>query len=66
MFKKYFANYLRPSEMHKKIRETEGERDEDQVYSMKEVLNRIKEAIKNASEDKKSIIEENEKIKKYC
>ena len=49
--------------MHKKIRETEGERDEDQVYSMKEVLNRIKEAIKNASEDKKSIIEENEKIK---
>ena len=48
--------------MYKKLRETEGTRNEDQVYSIKEVLNRMKESFKNLSEDRKSIIEENKKI----
>ena len=48
--------------MHKKLRKTEVTRNEDQVYSIKEVLNRMKESFKNLSEDRKSIIEENKKI----
>ena len=48
--------------MYKKLRETEGERNKDQVYSIKEILNKMKEAIKNLPEDKKSVIQENEKI----
>ena len=56
MFKKYFTNYQSPSEMYK-TGETEGERNEDQVYS-----NKLKETIKNVSEDRKFIIEENKKI----
>ena len=48
--------------MYKKLRETEGERNKDQVYLIKEMLNRIKKAIKNVSEDKKIKIEENKKI----
>ena len=61
--KKYFTNYLSPSsEMYKKLRETEGDRNENQVYSIKEVLNRIEEAIKNVPEDRKYLTEENEKI----
>ena len=35
--------------MYKKLRETEGERNEDQVYLIKEVLNRMKKTIKNVS-----------------
>ena len=62
MFKKYFANYLSPSDMYKKLRETEGERNESQVYSIKKVLKRLKETIKNVSNNKKLIIEENKKI----
>ena len=48
--------------MYKNLRETEGERNKDQVYSIKEMLNKMKEAIKNLPEDKKSVIQENEKI----
>ena len=48
--------------MYKKLRETEGERNESQVYSIKKVLKRLKETIKNVSNDKKLIIEENKKI----
>ena len=63
LLKKYFTNCLSPSsEMYKKLRETEGDRNEDQVYSIKEVLNGIKEAIKNVPEDRKYMTEENEKI----
>ena len=62
MFKKYFANYLSPSDMYKKLRETEGERNESQVHSIKKVLKRLKETIKNVSNNKKLIIEENKKI----
>ena len=48
--------------MYKKLREAESERNEDQIYSIKAVLNRMQKHIKNAPEDKKSMIEENEKI----
>ena len=43
--------------MYKKLRETEGERNEDQVYLIKEVLNRMKKAIKNVSENETLKIE---------
>ena len=61
MFKYYFTNYQNPSDIYKKLRETKGKRNEDQVYSIKEVLNEIKEKTKNMSENKISVIEENEK-----
>ena len=48
--------------MYKKLRETEGERNEDQVYLVKEVLNRIKKAIENVFENKTFQIEKNKKI----
>ena len=48
--------------MYKKLRETEGERNEDQVYLIKEVLNRMKKAIKNVSENETLKIEQNKKI----
>ena len=42
LFKKYFTNYRSPSDMYKKLRKTEGTRNENQVYLIKEVLNKIK------------------------
>ena len=49
--------------MYKKLRETKGKRNEDQVYSIREVLNKIKK--KNLPENNISIIEGNEKIINY-
>ena len=48
--------------MYKKLREAEGERNEDQVYLVKEVLNKMKETIKNVPENNTFVIEENEKV----
>ena len=62
MFKIYFTNYQSLNDMYKKLRETEGERNEDQVCLIKEVLHRMKKAITKVPEDKKSMIEEKEKI----
>ena len=62
MFKKCFTNYLSPSDMYKKLRKTEDEKNKDQVYSIKEVLNRMKEVIKNVLENGKFMIGKNEKI----
>ena len=62
MFKTYFTNYQSLNDMYKKLRETEGERNEDQVCLIKEVLHRMKKAITKVPEDKKSMIEEKEKI----
>ena len=47
--------------MYKKLLETEGERNKDQV-SIKDVLNRMKKAIKTVSENKTFKIDENKKI----
>ena len=32
LFKEYFTNYQSPSNMYKKLRETESKRNEDEVY----------------------------------
>ena len=42
MFKEYFTNYQSPSNMYKKLRETEGIRNEDRVYLIKQVLKKMK------------------------
>ena len=62
LFQKYFTNYQSPSDMHKKLRETEGKKNEDQVYAIKKVLNKMKKLIENVPEDRKFKIEENQKI----
>ena len=48
--------------MYKTLRETKGKENKDQVYSIKEVLNRMKEGIKSVCENRKSMTEVNEKI----
>ena len=48
--------------MYKTLRETEGKKNEDQIYLIKKVLNRMKKTIEKVPEDKKSMIKENEKI----
>ena len=62
MFQTYFANYQGPSDMYKKLHDTKGKKNENQVYLIEEVLNRMKEAIKSVSKDKKFIIKENKNI----
>ena len=42
MFKEYFTNYQNPSDMYKKLRMTEGQGNEDQVYVIKKVLDKMK------------------------
>ena len=48
--------------MYKKLRVTEDERNEDQVYVTKKVLDKMKKTIKKVPEDRKFMIEEKEKI----
>ena len=62
MFKEYLTIYQSPSHMYKILCKTEGEKNEDQAYLIKEVLNRMKKAITNVSENKTFKIEENKKI----
>ena len=62
MFKKYFTDYQSPSDMYKKLCETEGTRNENQILLIKEVLNRMKKGIKNMSKNRKVMIEEDEKM----
>ena len=53
MVKYYFSKYQNPRDMYKKIRKTN---------SVKEILDKIKNKIKNVSENKVSMIEGNEKM----
>ena len=62
MLKKYFTNYRSPSDMYKKLCETEETRNENRVYLIKEVLNRMKKVIENVSKNRTFTIEEHEKI----
>ena len=62
LFKKYFTNYQSPSDTYKKLRETEGERNENQVYLVKLGLDRMRKVMENVSKNRKFMIEENEKI----
>ena len=57
LFKNYFANYQSLSDIYKKLCDTKGKKNKDQVYLINEVSDRLKEAIKNVSEDKKFIKE---------
>ena len=46
------------------LRETEGKKkkkNEDEVYAMKKVLNKMKKLIEHVPEDEKSMVEENER-----
>ena len=50
-FNYYFIKYQNPSDMYKKISETKGKKkNEDQVYSIKEILDQIKKINKSAKE----------------
>ena len=62
LFNYYFNKYQNPTDMYKTLRETKGKKNEDQVYSIKEILDKIKNKIKNLPENKVFIIEGNEKI----
>ena len=62
LFKEYFTNYRNPSDMYKKLYMTEGKRNEDQVYIIKKVLDKMKKTIENVPKDKTFKIEENKKI----
>ena len=62
LFNEYFTNYRSPSDMYKKLLATKGERNEDQVYVIKKVLNKMKKTIKNVPKNKRFKIEENKKI----
>ena len=48
--------------MCKIFRNTEGKRNENQVYLIKEELNKMKKVIENVPENKTFKIEENEKM----
>ena len=62
MFQEYFTIYQSPSNMYKTLCMTEVTRNEDWVYLIKKVLNRMKKIIKKVPENRKFKIEENEKI----
>ena len=62
LFNEYFTNYRSPSNMYKKLREAEDEWNEERVFLIREVLNKTKKIIENVPENRKSMIEENEKI----
>ena len=42
MFQYYFSKYQNLNDMYKKLREPKGKRNEDQVYLIKEILDKIK------------------------
>ena len=46
LFKNYFTTYQSPSDIYKKLRKTEGKKNEDQVYAIKKVLDKIKNLLK--------------------
>ena len=46
LFKEYFTYYRNLSDMYEKLRMTEGEKNEDQVYEIKKVLDKIKKSLK--------------------
>ena len=47
--------------MYKKLRMTDGERSEYQVFVIKKVLNKMKKNIEKVHEDRKFMIDEKEK-----
>ena len=59
-FTHYFNKYQNPSGMYKKLHETKGKKNEHQIYSIKEILDKTKEYNKSAKEH---VIQGNKKIK---
>ena len=53
MFKYCFIDYQTPSDMYKKLRETKGKTNEDQVDSIKEILDKILKKLKMCLKIKK-------------
>ena len=49
--------------MYKKLRGTEGTRNENRVYLIKVVLNKMKNIMENVPENRTFKVEENEKIR---
>ena len=62
LFKEYFTDYQSPSNMYKKLSETEGAVNEVRVDSIKKVLSKLQRTIGYVSNDNAFNIEENEKI----
>ena len=63
MLKEHFTNnYQSPSDMYEKLREAKGEKNENRVFLIREVLNKMKKVIENMSENKRFNMEENEKV----
>ena len=48
--------------MYKKLRKAKGEKNENRVFLIREVLNKMKKVIENVPENKRFNTEENEKI----
>ena len=48
--------------MYQKLRPSEDETNEDQIYVINKMLNQIKKTIKKVPKDRKFMIEENEKL----
>ena len=61
LFEKYFTNYQSPGDMYKKLGKAEREWNEERVFLIRNVLNKMKKTIENVSENGKFMIEENEK-----
>ena len=55
LLKYYFTDYKNPSDMYKKLREKTDLKNEDQVYSIKEILGKTKKERKNEPETKNFI-----------
>ena len=53
LFKEYFIIYQSPSNMYKELHMEEGTRNEDRVYLIKKVLNRMKKVKKMCLKIKK-------------
>ena len=62
LFNEYFINYQSPSDMYQKLRPSEDETNEDQIYVINKMLNQIKKTIKKVPKDRKFMIEENGKL----
>ena len=60
--KKYFTNYQSPSDMYKKLGKAEGKKNEDQLYAIIKVLDKMKKIIEKVPKNKKSKIGKNEKL----
>ena len=62
MFKEYFIDYQSPSNMYKKVSETEGAVNEGWIDSIKKVLSKLQKNIDYVPKDNAFKIEENKKI----